>query len=266
MKPELLKKLEALGFKTFSGNYNLNLIGIRSKKQVPNKFKDRFIIIYEENGHWHQLEFPFTSLPGHYYLTNPSRVTGTAVLIHNKQYRSCWKLGLHRGKYEALTQVGEMSVWRDNNKDSIADFDGPVETGYFGINCHRASEYRQSESVDRWSAGCQVLANPSHFAVLINLVKQQIKSGYGDTCSYILVQEEYLNKPPEEKEQCQEKVLESPSKSRKRSSPSSPQRSKKSKKQSKPRATGAAKSRKKSAKKSQQSFLCQLCQLCMKRS
>lgn len=251
MKPELLTQLEARGFKTFSGTYNLNLIGIRSKNQVPNKFKDRFIVIYEADGKWHELEFPFTSLPGHYYLKNPSRINGTAVLIHNRQYRSCWKLGLHRGKYEALTQVGEMAVWRDNNKDEIADFNGEEESGYFGINCHRASEYRESESIDRWSAGCQVLANPSHFAVIINLVKQQIKHGYGDTCSYILIEEDFLNQPlhAQEKEECQVKDYESQLKSRKRSSPSSEKPSKKSVKRKAAPVKAAPKSRKKSDKK-----------------
>ena len=126
MKPEILTKLEELGFKTFAGDYNLNLIGIRQAKQIPNKFKDRFLIIYQADGKWHEIEFPFTSTPGSYWLQNPSRVSGTAVLCHNKQYRSCWKLGLHRGKYEAMVQVREMSVWRDNNKDLKADYDGAI--------------------------------------------------------------------------------------------------------------------------------------------
>jgi len=249
MKPEILSKLESLGYKTFSGNYNLNLIGIRSAVQVPNKFKDRFLIIFEADGKWHEYEFPFTSTPGSYYLKNPSRVSGTAVLCHDKQYRSCWKMGYHRGKYQALVQVNEMSVWRDNNKDEKADYDGEVQTGLFGINCHRASESRESESVDRWSAGCQVLANPSHFAVLMNLVNEQIKHGYGDTCSYILVHESSLNNKPKEEKSCPAKVLESQSKSQEQSYQLSEKPLKKSTKPKKPRVKADPKSRKKSDSK-----------------
>jgi len=196
--PHLLKKAQELGYTIFtSGGYNLNLIGVRSTNQEPNKFCDQIHIIYKSQNVWKHEKYPFTSLPGSYWLKNPSRVLGTAILKHDSQFRSVWQLGLHRGKYEALIQTGnEITVWRDGNKDLKADFDGPEETGYFGINLHRASEHRESENVDRWSAGCQVLANPTHFARLISLCKMQIAAGQGSKFSYTLIHEESLNRKP----------------------------------------------------------------------
>jgi hypothetical protein len=247
MKPELLKIMDELGFKTFTGNYNLNLIGVRQDNPIPNRFNDEFYVIYEVGGEWTIHKFPFTSLAGTYWLNKPSRPQGTAILCHDKQYRSCWQLGLHRGKYEALVQTGgEMSVWRDNNKDDHADYDCPVETGYFGINCHRASRDRQSVSVDRYSAGCQVLANPSHFRILMSLVKRQIQAGYGDKCSYILVKESSIKN---RSLSCQDVESKSQSKSRKPSSPSSSKRLKKSSKPKTPKAKAVRKSPKKKGSK-----------------
>ncbi len=194
--PELLNKAQKLGYTIFtSGDYNLNLIGVRAAAQEPNKFCDVFNIIYKLRGIWRHEKYPFTSLAGSYWLLNPSRVTGTAILKHDMQYRGMWILGMHKGRYEALVQQGnECTVWRDNNQDIIADYEGPEETGYFGINCHRANEHRQSEIVERWSAGCQVFANPSHFSRLISLAKSQVEAGQGSKFSYTLIHEDSLNR------------------------------------------------------------------------
>jgi hypothetical protein len=193
--PELLKKCKALGYTIFTqGDFNLNLIGVRAAAQEPNKFCDIFHIIYKHRDIWRWEKYPFTSLAGSFWLLNPSRVTGTAILKHNMQYRGMWILGKHQGRYEALVQQGnECTVWRDNNKDIIADYDGPEESGYFGINAHKAGE-RGSEFVDRWSAGCQVFANPSHFMRLITLAKSQVLEGQGSKFSYTLIHEDSLNR------------------------------------------------------------------------
>jgi len=250
MKPEILTKLEERGFVTFSGNYNLNLIGVRKDKQIPNKFCDDFYIVYQDGSDWVIHKFPFTSLAGTYWLQNPSRVTGCAVMVHNKQYRGAYELGLHRGQYTALCQTGaEVSVWRDNDKNIHADYDGKIETGYFGINIHRASRTHQSEFVNRWSAGCSVLANPSHFNILIKAVKRQIQNGFGSKCSYTLVTESFLNNPPKGADSCQEEESKSQSKSPKRSSRSSSKPSKKSSKPKAPKAKAVRKSPKKKGSK-----------------
>ena len=49
--PELLKKAKELGYTIFTkGDYNLNIIGVRSKIQKPNKFCDMIHIIWRSEG------------------------------------------------------------------------------------------------------------------------------------------------------------------------------------------------------------------------
>ena len=54
-------------------------------------------------------------------------------------------------------------VYRDKNKDNVYDLnDDNVHEGIFGINIHRATAKKGGKSwrVDKWSAGCQVIADP----------------------------------------------------------------------------------------------------------
>ena len=77
-------------------------------------------------------------------------------------------MGLHKGKYRALTQAKPITVWRDADKDSIAEEQGKEDTGIFGINIHRANELVASKNIDKWSAGCQVLNDPKQFRELLD--------------------------------------------------------------------------------------------------
>ncbi len=84
-----------------------------------------------------------------------------------------------------------MSVYRDPDRDSDLDIQDAVsDTGFFGINIHRANESRASVQVDRWSAGCQVLQDPDHFAFLMQLCeRQRQKFQSGDAFTYTLLEQ-----------------------------------------------------------------------------
>jgi hypothetical protein len=251
--PEILQTAESCGFVVFkNGDYNLNIIGVRSVNPMPNLFIDKIYLVYKSDGNWVEEIYPITTDAGTYWLENPSRVLGTAVLVHDKQYRGVYKLGLHRGNYEALVQTGgEVLVWRDNNKDDVVDFGGPEYSGYFGINIHRANSSRQSTQVDRWSAGCQVFANPSHFSRLIQLAKLQIRHGHGDSFSYTLLSEKTIDQILIDKQEseCQAEESKSQSKLPKKSSLTSSKSSKKSMKPKGRKAKAGQKSPKPSDKK-----------------
>jgi hypothetical protein len=269
MKPKILEQAEALGYKTFEGEYDLNIIGVRSSRIIPNKFNDKLYIVYKRDGEWCEHCYPITTVAGSYWLQNPSRTLGTAVVVHDRQYRSVWSIGLHRGQYEALVQTGEITVWRDGNKDDKVDYGGEEYAGYFGINCHRANRNHQSASVDKWSAGCQVFANPSHFSAFMSLCRAQVAAGLGDKYSYTLIHEDSLNqlsieqakpkktkpkkaktkKPKTEDKPCLDEELKSQSQSPKKSSRSSSSSSKKSTKRKPTTAKAGAKSRKPKDKK-----------------
>ena len=113
---------------------------------------------------------------------------GTAILKAG-QYRNAYKLGLHRSKYIALVQRnGPVTVYRDNNKNGSLDFMiGNQDSGYFGINIHKAGT--NSARVNKWSAGCQVFKREAHFNELISLCKKsERKYGAGTKFTYTLLE------------------------------------------------------------------------------
>lgn len=172
----------------FKGDYNLNLIGVRSADKNANSFNDTLIILFEMDKKPHLYVFSMTTDPGIYYREHPLNVNGTAVLVPG-HYKSCWQVGAHQGKYKALVQRGNMDVYRDNDID--ADIDTPkhtIERGLFGINLHRAGVNKTSLQVDKWSAGCQVMASPNDFDLVMALVAKSVEK-YGQKLSYTLLDE-----------------------------------------------------------------------------
>lgn len=186
--------LEKKGYTYFTrGNYNLNIIGVRSNtnKRVTNKFDDVLVVIYRDNNDVVVRKcFDITTKPGLYYMNNPTNGKGTGILVPN-QYRGCWEIGFHQGKYKALCQRKPITVYRDNNRDSVYDLEpDKTDTGIFGVNIHKAGT--NSTQVDKWSAACQVFANSSDFVTFMKLCDNQISNGNGKTFTYTLLNEEDL--------------------------------------------------------------------------
>lgn len=186
--------LEKKGYTYFTrGYYNLNIIGVRSNtnKRVTNKFDDVLVVIYRDNNDVVVRKcFDITTKPGLYYMNNPTNAKGTGILVPN-QYRDCWEIGFHQGKYKALCQRKPITVYRDNNRDSVYDLEpNHTDTGIFGVNIHKAGT--NSTQVDKWSAACQVFANSSDFATFMKLCDNQISNGNGKTFTYTLLNEEDL--------------------------------------------------------------------------
>lgn len=191
-KTDWKKTLEEKGYAYFiNGDYNLNLIGVRSNKN-GNEFNDAFIIEYwSKRGDKYTIVYPCTTDPGYKSLAEPVNIKGCAILVPN-QYRGAWTIGYHKGQYKALVQCKPVSVYRDNNKNYYLDFDSrTIEKGMFGINIHKAGN--NSTVVDGWSAGCQVLARKSDFNELMNLVHLAIPI-WGNKFTYTLLEEKDLIK------------------------------------------------------------------------
>ena len=191
MIPLLLKKVKAKGYRIFTaGHYNVNIIAIRHKGR-PNEFDDTIALVYRDESGWIQREFACTTDPGVYWLNNPGRKEGTAVLAPG-QYRGTHMIDKHRGKYDALCQrLGKVKVYRDGNKDGVIDWDKFDESvsGMYGINIHRASATRASVSVDRWSAGCIVIASYDDFECFMKVIRKAAQ-GWGNKFSVTLLEEE----------------------------------------------------------------------------
>lgn len=193
MKPKLSQikqAMKAKGFTVFgSGEYNLNLVGIRTDDSESNRFNDWFCVFYNANGTEHYHVFECTTDPGLYWRLNPMNVNGTAILVEG-QHWGMWEIGRHQGRYEALVQVRPVPVYRDNNKDAVLDCD-TTERGLFGINGHRANAKRESIQVDKWSAGCQVIADPVDYDLFMALANKGA-ANFGNSFTYTLLKESDL--------------------------------------------------------------------------
>lgn len=173
--------------------FELNIVGVRSTNAKPNNFDDIIHILYKrEDGEWIINSFRATTDPGTYWLKIFVNPDGTAILKPG-QYKNSHRIGVHRGKYQALVQQKPMTVIRDADKDEVLDFNtAKEETGIFGINIHRASTSGVTKFVDKYSAGCQVLADVNDFNLLMQLAERH-KKLYGNNFTYTLITEKDLD-------------------------------------------------------------------------
>lgn len=186
--PSILQRVKDAGFATFeSQDYDMNIIGERNPNGEVNKFDDWIHLCFLEGGLWQWHAYKCTTDAGKYWLEHASS-RGTAILAHNKQYKGAYKFGLHRGQYKALVQTGnEVCVWRDRDGDLDHDWGQNMECGYFGINIHRASAVSESERVNKYSAGCQVIADPDEYDHFLALCELQIRHLGYDKFTYTLL-------------------------------------------------------------------------------
>ena len=109
-----------------------------------------------------------------------------SVQLNSKSH----KLRLHAGKYLALGQQNPVTVYRDNNKDGKYDLDdNNTQTGLYGINIHRATGRQGGTStrVDKWSAGCQVIANNTDWHEFLDIC-YEAKAVWGNNFTYTLIE------------------------------------------------------------------------------
>ncbi len=170
-----------------SGDFNVNLIGIRSADNESNSFNDAFCVLFYQNSQPVLHVFNATTDPGLYYLKHPMHKKGCAIIAAG-HYPALWKVGTHRGTYRALVQRQPVTFYRDNDRDKLLDLRGQEYYARIGLNCHRASGRFMSTDVDKWSAGCQVLADPTQFALMLQLCEISAKR-FGNSFSYTLLNE-----------------------------------------------------------------------------
>ena len=167
---------------------DFNIIGIRNNTGRTDTFDDTMCLLYKDefdpNGKlWALRTYDCTTDPGLYCLNNPENVHGTAILVPG-QYKDSHRVGMHQGKYEALVQNSPVAVFRDSNKDSAYNMEPKsVDKGIFGINIHRANPAGRSTTVDKWSAGCQVMADSKDFAEFLGICK-----AHGKVFTYTLLE------------------------------------------------------------------------------
>ena len=189
--------VKAKGYKWFEDNsnkgYDVNIVGVRNsetKGRVTNAFDDCITISYKKDGEWQFHCFQCTTDPGTAYMENPILENTGCAILKPGQYRGSHKLRLHQGKYLALGQKKDVTVYRDNNRDDNYDLDeSNTTTGLFGINIHRATARKGGKStrVDKWSAGCQVIADNDDWHEFLDIC-QAAREIHGNSFSYTLIE------------------------------------------------------------------------------
>ena len=190
MIPPILQKIQDAGHKVFtSGDWNLNLFGIRSTSRDANGFDDWLGCAYKKDGLWRVEWWEATTDPGTWYLVDkPVNDAGTAILKPG-QYRGAYRIDKHRSSYDALCQrEAEVTVYRDSTGDRTLDLDeSTLVSGFFGINIHKRKG--TDDTVDGASAGCQVFRYETAFDRMMHLARTQVKERGWDTFTYTLVDE-----------------------------------------------------------------------------
>ena len=195
-REQIQQTVEDMGYKYFHDNlnkgYDVNIIGVRNSKtkgRVTDAFDDTLTISYKIDGEWQYHEFNCTTDPGSHWVKNILNEIGVAILKPN-QYRGSHKLDFHQGRYLALRQKSDVTVYRDNDRDNNYDLnESKTDTGIFGINIHRATGRSGGKSirVDKWSAGCQVIADNDNWHTFLGIC-QSAREIHGNSFSYTLIE------------------------------------------------------------------------------
>lgn len=186
--------VKAKGYKWFtSNNYDVNIVGVRNADtngEVTNKFDDWLTISYKnENGEWNFHCFDATTDPGSHWTEKQLLNKNGVAILKEGQYRGSHKIRLHQGKYEALGQQRPLKVYRDGDRDDTYDFiEENVHEGIYGINIHRATARAGGKSiqVDKWSAGCQVIAANDDFKLFMEICRKA-RDVWGNSFTYTLI-------------------------------------------------------------------------------
>lgn len=147
----------------------VNLFGMRDQlHQEDDVFNDRFGLWIP--GRNTVLITRCTTDPG--YKATKEKEGGAAHLADGF-HPMIWAMDMHADSLPDFRHMAFCSrqnmgclptkIWRDRNRDTIKDSRDDEETGYYGINGHRASVQRDVQGIGLYSYGCQVVQNAKDF-------------------------------------------------------------------------------------------------------
>ena len=181
----------------------VNFCGVRNNA-TNDTFNDTLYVYWKEGNSFKCVKTNgFTTKPGKRVILNEngkSAKNGAAILKEG-WHKDIWHIGKHQGKYTALRSSGGVTkpttVTRDNTqygqkgKYELRVFKDKTDVGYFGINFHKSGT-PQGNSVNGWSAGCQVFKTQKDFEEMLNMAQTATSRGQ-KTFSYFLVNQSVLD-------------------------------------------------------------------------
>jgi len=189
-REQIEKAVKAKGYAWFEGpkDYDVNIVGVRNSapgKKVTNLFDDYMTVSFKVNSMWESYCWSCTTDPGTKAVKEYHNPNGVARVVPG-QYRGMWAIGLHQGKYKAMTQAKPVKVYRDKNKDMTFD-EVLIQEGIFGINGHRSNPTTESAYVENWSEGCQVFKRVKDFNEFMDIC-EKAKAIHGNSFTYTLLE------------------------------------------------------------------------------
>jgi len=190
---EVLKKtIAALGYKWFEDQPNI--IGVRTKLQVPDVFNDILLIVYKKDGAEQLYSATITTEPGVFYQKKLLNSKGCWVMMPAQMING-YKSGFHQGKkdHRALQSLGKIFGLREDDKDGILFDDKDAVAAWaegsgVGANIHGARKLGDTTVVGPWSAGCQVHSNWTKKEEMMDIVDSYKKLNNG-WVTYTLINE-----------------------------------------------------------------------------
>lgn len=149
------------GYNLDSGVQERNIIYLEGVNLDGKENDDRFnqwndlsiLLSFKNNSPYILFKATATTEPGDYYTFRPMN-PGGAFRIAFDQFKAAWRAGYHgRDDQWALVQAGEITGYRDFNKDGSRTGDRTDTGSSFAVNHHGSYT---SGTVGRSSAGCLV--------------------------------------------------------------------------------------------------------------
>lgn len=178
---QILKRMASLpSFKGYPEGRHI--VGVRSNEDAANVPDDKFYFFTKDK---FDTMTTGTTNPGTPILQGgflKYNKAGAAVVKADEVYYNVWAYGLHQGKMPALRQVNPIKIYRDGDMDKESEEIGKMDQGLYGINFHTMDYNQQSkavkETINGWSAGCQVVNDIEKFYQMIHLFETQKKVTY----------------------------------------------------------------------------------------
>lgn len=191
-RQEVFRRMRNLGhaaFKNDQKNYNINVIGIRSKTAKLDDYGCQLLVAWKFNGVWSERSWPITTYPGSHYLIHKLLNSRGAAILVPGQYKGVYSVRKHNGRYDAFCQTyGPVKVFRDGNRDRVFDMDPEtIMRGHFGINIHRSALSGCTYRVNKHGAGCQVFKCAPDFKEFMDIVKKS-RGNFGNKFTYTLIE------------------------------------------------------------------------------
>ena len=185
---KIIKIVKDGGGEVFENDGYINFCGVRNNA-TNDTFNDILYIYWKDStvGSFKCVKTTdFTTKPGKKSVVNPINSNGAAI-VKEGWHKDIWHHGKHQGKYDALRQdegvTKPVTITRDNtqkgrndNKYELRIFSDTTEMGYPYTNMHRSGD-PQGNSVNGWSAGCQVFKYKSDFDTMLEMAKFASKNG-----------------------------------------------------------------------------------------